>query len=106
MNPIIVRAVVGGYQVRLRAKGRMTDQPARPRFGYIINDTGNAANVARGDRRLITFHSTNDPTQFAAKWVDDESDVYLAQGDIVHIDVIGPGQSIVLAGVRSGWWPV
>jgi hypothetical protein len=59
----------------------------RPRFGTVTRTDGRV--------ETVVFHpSSQDPDTFYAVLAGDESPINLLPGDDLHVDVIGPGQTV------------
>lgn len=66
----------------------MTAEEVRPRFGALTRRDGTQI--------PLVFHPTGDPKRFVARYASDEVPVWLEPGDQLRVDVLGPGQSVVL----------
>lgn len=66
----------------------MTDGSVRPRLGSIIHTDGTAT--------PILFEQTADPMVFAPTDLDGQPITTFQAGDTLHVDVLGPGQAVVV----------
>lgn len=66
----------------------MHKKELRPRFGTLTRRNGTVV--------LLVFHPTKEPTVFVGRYANDEQPVILGPGDVMRVDVIGAGQSVVL----------
>lgn len=65
----------------------------RPRLGSITH--------ADGSTTPIFFEQTADPTVFAPIDFDGQPITAFQAGDTLHVDVIGPGQGVIVSALRE-----
>lgn len=89
-----------------RFPGKRADpDPVRPRYGHVVHGDGTT--------EPVVFRTTDDPTTFQPVMAAGEAPLVLGPGDQLSIDVIGPGQGIILDSLpppsegATGWfnWP-
>lgn len=72
-----------------RTRTETTGEQVRPRFGHIIR--------ADGSKVLLVFHPTDhDPRTFRGVDAATELPPTFGEGDVLHVDAIGPNQSVVM----------
>jgi hypothetical protein len=78
-------------------KARMQKNPkpndVRPRFGSLKR-------AVDGTEILLVFRASNDPNVFIGLDAGTEIEVVARPEDRLHVDVLGPGQSVVMLGER------
>lgn len=77
-----------------KAADRTAQDEVRPRAGWIER--------ADGTRTPVRFVRTENPKAFLAVTVDGERAI-VNDGDQVSVDVVGPGQTVVIKACVCGW---